>query len=98
MAVILDGASGVTHNLESGCELESWSWQGELDATWCDTVCLWLASGRWFSPGTPVSSKNRTDWVILDGASGVTHNLESEPMSVFYQSMLSTYKLAEKKN
>jgi hypothetical protein len=35
--------------------------------------------------------------VILDGASGVTHNLESEPMSVFYQSMLSTYKLAEKK-
>ena len=35
--------------------------------------------------------------VILDGASGVTHNLESDPMSVFYQSMLSTYKLAERK-
>jgi hypothetical protein len=34
--------------------------------------------------------------VILDGASGVTHNLESDPMSVFYQSMLSTYKLAER--
>jgi hypothetical protein len=36
--------------------------------------------------------------VILDGASGVTHNLESDPMSVFYQSMPSTYKLAERNN
>jgi hypothetical protein len=36
--------------------------------------------------------------VIFDGAGGVAHNFESEPMSVFfYQSMLSTYKLAERK-
>jgi hypothetical protein len=27
----------------------------------CDTVCQWLATGRWFSPGPPVSSTNRTD-------------------------------------
>ena len=26
----------------------------------CDKVCQWLATGRWFSPGVPVSS-NRTD-------------------------------------
>jgi hypothetical protein len=25
------------------------------------SVCLWLATGRWFSPGTPVSSTNKTD-------------------------------------
>ena len=24
----------------------------------CDKVCQWLATGRWFSPGTPVSSTN----------------------------------------
>ena len=29
--------------------------------TLCDKVCQWLATGRWFSPGTPVSSTNRTD-------------------------------------
>jgi hypothetical protein len=28
--------------------------------TLCDKVCLWLAAGRWFSPGPPVSS-NKTD-------------------------------------
>jgi hypothetical protein len=26
----------------------------------CDTVCQWLAAGLWFSPGTPVSSINKT--------------------------------------
>ena len=28
--------------------------------TLCDKVCQWLATGRWFSPGTPVSS-NKTN-------------------------------------
>jgi len=27
----------------------------------CDKVCQWLATGRWFSLGTPVSSTNNTD-------------------------------------
>ena len=27
----------------------------------CDKVCQWLATGWWFSPGTPVSSTNKTD-------------------------------------
>ena len=26
-----------------------------------DKVCQWLATSRWFSPGTPVSSTNKTD-------------------------------------
>jgi hypothetical protein len=32
-----------------------------LDTTLCDKVCQWLASGLWFSPGTPVSCNNKTD-------------------------------------
>jgi len=35
------------------CEFESRSL--------CDKVCQWLATGRWFSPGPPVSSTNKTD-------------------------------------
>jgi hypothetical protein len=27
----------------------------------CDKVCQWLATGWWFSPGTPVSSTNKTE-------------------------------------
>jgi hypothetical protein len=27
----------------------------------CDIICQWLATSRWFSPGTPVSSTNKTD-------------------------------------
>ena len=34
---------------------------GVLDTTVCDKVCQLLAEGRWFSPGTPVSSTNATD-------------------------------------
>jgi len=43
------------------CEFECYSCQGVLDTTLCDKVCLRLATGRWFSPGTPVSSTNKTD-------------------------------------
>ena len=32
-----------------------------LDTTISHKVCQWLAAGRWFSPGTPVSSINKTD-------------------------------------
>ena len=42
-------------------ELEPHSWQGVLDTTLCDKICQWLAPGRWFSPGTPVFSTNKTD-------------------------------------
>jgi hypothetical protein len=35
--------------------------RGVLDITLCDKVCQWLAVGRWFSVGTPVSSTNKTD-------------------------------------
>ena len=42
-----------------------WVWillrLGVHDTTLCDKVCQWLATGRWFSPGTLVSSTNKTD-------------------------------------
>jgi hypothetical protein len=43
------------------CEFEPCSLRGVLDKTLCDKICQWLAAGRWFSPGTPVSSTNKTD-------------------------------------
>ena len=55
------------------CEFESRLWRGVLDTTLCDQVCQWLATGRWFSPGTSVSSTNLTDRhyiadILLKGA------------------------------
>jgi hypothetical protein len=44
-----------------GCGFEPRSWRGVLDTALCDKVCQWLATGWWFSPGTPVSSTNKTD-------------------------------------
>jgi hypothetical protein len=35
--------------------------RGVLDTTLCDKVCQWLAIGRWFSPGTPVTPTNKTE-------------------------------------
>ena len=35
--------------------------RGVLDTTLCDKVCQWFTTGLWFSPGTPVSSYNKTD-------------------------------------
>ena len=32
-----------------------------LDTTLCDKVCQWLATGRWFSPGSPVPSTKKSD-------------------------------------
>jgi hypothetical protein len=34
---------------------------GFLYTTLCDKVCQWLATGRWFSSGSPVSSTNKAD-------------------------------------
>ena len=35
--------------------------RGILDTTLCYKVCQWLATGRWFALGTPVSSTNKID-------------------------------------
>ena len=41
--------------------IEPHSWWGVFVTTLCGKVCQWLAAGRWFSPGIPVSSTNKTD-------------------------------------
>ena len=43
------------------CEFETRSWWGVFDTTLCDKVFQWLVTGRWFSPGIPVSSANKTN-------------------------------------
>ena len=45
--------------------------RGVLVTTLCDKVCQWLAAGRWFSPGTPVSPpiKLTATEILLKGAS-----------------------------
>jgi hypothetical protein len=50
------------------------SWRGVLDTTLCDKVC------QWFSPGTSVSSTNKTDRhditeILLKG--GIKHHKPS---------------------
>jgi hypothetical protein len=37
------------------------------DVTLCDRVCRRLVTGRWFSPGSPVSSTNKIE-VLLNVA------------------------------
>jgi hypothetical protein len=46
--------------------------RGVLDTTLCDKVCQWLATGRRFSPDTPVSSTNKTD------RHDITHNFSGD--------------------
>jgi hypothetical protein len=40
------------------CEFESRSWQGVQHYV---IKFVWLTTGRWFSPGPPISSNNKTD-------------------------------------
>ena len=42
-------------------EFESRLWRDVPDTTLCDKVCQWLATGRWFSRDTPVSSTSKTE-------------------------------------
>ena len=45
--------------------LKLWVWiplrRDVLDTKLCDKVCQWLVAGQRFSPGTPVSSIDKTD-------------------------------------
>jgi hypothetical protein len=43
------------------CEFEARSGRDSLNTTICNKVYQWLATGRWLSPGTLVSSTNKTD-------------------------------------
>ena len=47
---------------------------GVFDTILCDKVSQWLATGRWLSPATPVSSTNKTDFHDMTEISGVKHH------------------------
>ena len=53
------------HHVRQRCEFESRSWRDVLDTTLCDKVCQWVAAGLWFSPGTPVYSKTKTNCHVI---------------------------------
>ena len=64
-------------------EFESRSWRGILNTKLCDKVCQWFATGRWFSPGTPISSTNKidryniTELLLKMALSAISHNSSS---------------------
>jgi hypothetical protein len=49
----------------------------------CDKVCQWLATGRWFSPGPPVFSPNKTD----------RHDITELLLKVVLSTIKQTWKL-----
>jgi hypothetical protein len=61
MLIELETSFATSAYHHQSCDFESSSWRCALDTTLHDKVCQLLASGRWFSPGTPVSSTNRID-------------------------------------
>ena len=76
-------------NLYLKTPLMLWIWisfrRGELDTILCDKGCQWLATGRWFSPSTPIHPQMKLtatiyNWNIV--VSGVKHHNPNNTMSV----------------
>jgi hypothetical protein len=51
-----------SNNIFTNYNISICSWRDVLDTTLCDKICLWLATGLWFSSGTPVSSTNKAEF------------------------------------
>jgi len=61
MVVGLTTTHAISAYHHTSCEFEPRLWLGVLDTALCDKVGQLLTTGLWFSPGTPVSSTNKTD-------------------------------------
>jgi len=61
MSYFLTGAVAISAYHQKRCKFESSSWRSILNSTLCDKVGQWLTTGQRFSPGTRVSSTNKTD-------------------------------------
>ena len=57
-----------------------------------DKVCQWFATGRWFSPGPPVSSTNKTD------RHDITEILLKVALNTINQSNKTKHQFKHKKN
>ena len=73
------------------------SWRGVLVTTLCDQVCQWLATGRWFSTGTLVSSTIKTDChditeILLKVALN-TKNLNLNLIEILLKKVVNTLNL-----
>ena len=73
-------------NHHQSCGFEPRSWRDVLDAILCDTVRQWLATGWWFSLGTPVPSNNKA--VLHD----ITEILLKGVLKTIKQTNLSKHK------
>jgi hypothetical protein len=74
------------------CEFEPRSWRGVLYTALCDKVCQQLATGRWFSPGTLISSTNKTD------RHDITKILLKVALSTIYQTKPTNHILVDFKS
>ena len=76
--------------------------RGVLNTTLCDKACQWLTADQWFSPGTLVSSTNKTDRhditeILLKVAlNTITLTLKSSSMNIWLISVFEV--LGEHKN
>jgi hypothetical protein len=78
------------------CQFELRSWRDILDTTLCDKVCQWLATGRWFSPATPVSSINKSDLhdiaeILLKLSLNTINHKSTRPCCVLSWRVSNTY-------
>ena len=80
--------------------LTLWVWiplrRGVLDT--CDSVCQWLATGRWFSPGTPVTSTTKTDRhdmteILLKVALNIITLIQTTAVSTHLSNIMYIYKV-----
>jgi hypothetical protein len=53
MVVGFTAICAISEYHHSSCELESRYWRVVLDTKLCHKICQLLATGRWFSSGTP---------------------------------------------
>jgi hypothetical protein len=98
MVVVLTATCAISAYHLWSCEFESSRWWGVLDTTLCDWVCQWFATGLLFSPGTPVSSTNKTDrhiftWNIVEsGIKDHNNNLNPKKMYLYIPTVIIIQK------
>jgi hypothetical protein len=64
--------------------------------TLCDKVYQWLATGRWFSPGLPVSSTNKTDHDITEMLLKVALNTIKQSLGITIWFAITVYYFQQK--